>query len=295
MSASSAESEAPQPLVSVIIATRNRPRELRAVLDCLKTQAYREYEVIVVDQSDQHVPLGADYQWVTEVVGEPTGAAAARNLGLKHAHGAVIIYIDDDVIIEGPTFVAEHVGGYQDPAVGAVCGRCIEVVMRHKWGGAPGIVPVLCLVTGAPESQVDCDVKNLKGANMSFRRDVLVAVGGFDERFGAPCMYEESDVAGKVQGLGFKIAYRSDAVLIHLGAPGGGQRAGDQNNNCRYLAYRDRVLLFVNNMPRYTFPLFLLGNVFLALRPLLHFDFRSTYLGLSGLTMGVRKYMWETR
>lgn len=288
-------SRIPQPFVSVIIATRNRPRELRAALDCLKAQAYREFEVIVVDQSDQHVPLGADYRWVTAVVGEPTGAAAARNLGLKHACGAVIIYVDDDVVIEAPNFIAAHVRAYHDPAVGAVCGRCIEVVKRRQWGGAPGIVPVLGLVTGAPESQVDCYVKNLKGANMSFRRDVLVAAGGFDERFGAPCMYEESDVAWKVQRLGFKIAYRSDAVLIHLGSPGGGQRAGDQKSNCRYLAYRDRVLLFVNNMPRYIFPLFLLGNLFLALRPMLHFDFRSTYLGLSGLTMGVRKYIWETK
>ena len=287
-------SVAAQPLVSVIIATRNRPGELRAALDGLKTQKYANIEVIVVDQSATPAPLGPDYTFAVRFTAEPRGAAAARNLGLKHARGEVIVCVDDDVIIDRGTFIAEHVTAYADPAVGAVCGRCIEPSNQSARERLPRIIQVLALTIGGVYRQTDGYATNLKGANMSFRRDLLAAVGGFDERFGAPCMYEESDVAWKVRRLGFKIAYRAGAVLTHLGVPGGGQRT-HKKNDCRYLAYRDRVLLFMNNMPRYVLPVFLLGNFILALRPLLRLDFASTSMGLSGLAMGVHRYIWRSK
>jgi hypothetical protein len=80
-------------------------------------------------------------------------------------------------------------------------------------------------------------------------------------------------------------------MLYHIGAPSGGQRIHVSNADRRFVAYRDRVLLFANNCPRWQFPLFLLGNLLLALRPLLQFRGREASRACAGLFTGIRKYL----
>jgi len=126
-----------------------------------------------------------------------------------------------------------------------------------------------------------------KGMNMSFRRFLLDKIGGFDERFGAPSLYEETDVFLKIKKLGYKIVFNPNAAIIHFSAIRGGQRQVDENH-FRFVAFRDRVLLFHNNYSKWLFPFFILGNIILALKPILKLKLKAVWFALKGLLTGIR-------
>src|SRR5258708_39463015 len=88
------------PRVSVVIPTRDRREALARALASVEAQSFRDFEVVVVD--DASVDGTAAWlreRWpavsVTEV-SHPTGAAAARNRGVRHAQGEILAFLDDD-------------------------------------------------------------------------------------------------------------------------------------------------------------------------------------------------------
>jgi glycosyltransferase involved in cell wall biosynthesis len=98
----------PSPLVSVIVATRNRPGELRQCLSAIAAQDHEALDVLVVDDGSsastrEQYPnlcpsLGSRLRWV--LFDHPdtpgTGPAAARNRGLQLAQGTFVAFCDDD-------------------------------------------------------------------------------------------------------------------------------------------------------------------------------------------------------
>lgn len=87
------------PAISLIVATRNRQKELENFLLHLERQTCRDFEIVVVDQSDelgveeslrQH---GLRHQYIRS---EKLGLAYNRNLGLPLAGGRIISFPDDD-------------------------------------------------------------------------------------------------------------------------------------------------------------------------------------------------------
>jgi GT2 family glycosyltransferase len=82
---------------SVVVPTRDRPRQLRACLDALAAQdAPFEYEVLVVDDSPQPMDVADGAARVVPTRG--AGPAAARNAGVDAAGGSFVCLIDDDCV-----------------------------------------------------------------------------------------------------------------------------------------------------------------------------------------------------
>jgi GT2 family glycosyltransferase len=122
-------------LVSVVIATKDRPSELRATIESVAAQTRPAFEVIVVDQSASS-GLDGVREALAQVAAERgnapelryrhdrelAGAAPARNVGIELARGDVLVFLDDDVALE-PRFLAELVSVYEsDPMVAGVSG-----------------------------------------------------------------------------------------------------------------------------------------------------------------------------
>jgi GT2 family glycosyltransferase len=284
--------------ISVIIPTLDRPRYLSRTVADLCAQSYKNAEIIIVDQSVEPEftrPVAPCSLPVQTLRDSGRGAARARNVGILAAKGDVLLFLDDDVEIPGTDFILQHARAYTDPSVGGVCGRTIELRadIRSKAASRsrPLVYPIICLPSGDASLETQGFVNSVKGGNMSFRADILRAIGGFDERFGFPCIYEETDVALKVCNRGHRILFCPQAALHHIGAPSGGQRMHVSNADRRFVAYRDRVLLFANNCPRWQFPLFLLGNLILAMRPLLQLRGKEASRACAGLFTGIRKYL----
>jgi|SRR5271157_5476708 len=284
--------------VSAIIPTLGRPEYIRRTVADLQAQSYPSAEIIVVDQSAESdgmgpgAPSGFPVHYLRD---GGRGAARSRNIGILAAKGDILLFLDDDVEIPGSDFILHHARAYTDPAVGGTCGRTVELRadIRSKAASTsrPRVYPIICLPSGDASLETQGFVNSVKGGNMSFRADLLRAVGGFDERFGFPCIYEETDVALKVCNRGHRILFCPKATLYHIGAPSGGQRVHDSSADRRFVAYRDRVLLFANNCPMWQFPLFLAGNLILAARPLVRFQWRDASRACAGLTAGIKKYL----
>jgi GT2 family glycosyltransferase len=172
---------------SVVICTRNRPAQLERTLGALRRQSLRDFEVIVVDQSDRSGPRTASQDRLgprLRVVRDAgRGLSRARNLGWRAASTEWIAYLDDDCLPE-PGWAAElaralarrpeasivsgHVGERR-PSKGEYLRVSVFEVdrerMRHGRWTRPWEVGL--------------------GVCIAIRRRALLELGGFDERLGA--------------------------------------------------------------------------------------------------------------
>jgi hypothetical protein len=115
--------------------------------------------------------------------GEPRGLSGARNSGIAVASGDVIAFLDDDARA-APDWIERLIFPYREPRIIGVGGA-----IEPMWvGRRPGWFPpefdwvVGCTYRGIGEEGMP--VRNLIGANMSFRRSVFAAIGGFREGLG---------------------------------------------------------------------------------------------------------------
>jgi GT2 family glycosyltransferase len=109
--------------VSVIIPTRDRPADLADLLLTILDQNYLPLEVIVVDDSlvasARKVidSLGSRFEshnfQVKYVKGSDDGLPAARNLGIKNSEGDVVLFLDDDTLLD-PNVVSSLVAFLRD-------------------------------------------------------------------------------------------------------------------------------------------------------------------------------------
>jgi len=285
-----------QPFISVIIPTYNRENFLIDLLKDLAKQNYPNFEVIIIDQSEEvSLKLGE----VISSLGikikylkiQHKGASRARNIGLRDSKGDLIIFLDDDTVIPENSFLTEHAKCYNDSKIGGVSGKVIEKNKKSTFGKIGKVFPVICLPGGKADGEKFTFVDTVKGMNMSFRRDLLERIGGFDERFGAPSIYEETDVSLKIRRMGYKILFNPNATVIHLSASRGGQRQAKSEADFRFIAFRDRVLLFKNNYSIWLSPFFLLGNLALAFRPIIKLKWELVNSALRGLIEGIKQYL----
>lgn len=113
--------------ISVIIPTKNRPGDLENVVASLLVQTTPPAELLIVDQSEdeesrQRVdrlmavarrhprPIGIALRYLRDP--RLTGCAAARNVAMDLAQGAIVLFLDDDVILE-PDFLSALLAAYR--------------------------------------------------------------------------------------------------------------------------------------------------------------------------------------
>lgn len=88
-------------MISIIIPTINRKKELVQLLDSIDRQNYKNFEVIIVDQNppgylDSIVHDYSNKFKLKHIVIYKKGAALARNIGANEANGDVLFFPDDD-------------------------------------------------------------------------------------------------------------------------------------------------------------------------------------------------------
>ena len=194
------------PLVTVVIATRERPELLARCLDSAAALDYPRLEVVVVDNDPVTGVTSAliqqRYADRVRYVREPVrGLAAAHNRGLAEALGEITAFTDDDVVIDPhwpralAAGFADQSGTRADPRIGCVTGLILPArlrtrtqVMLEAHGGftkgfqrrawrldrPPPDEPLFPFTAGRFGS----------GANMAFRTQALRDLGGFDPATG---------------------------------------------------------------------------------------------------------------
>ena len=170
--------QAPALDVTVLVATRNRPEQLRVALDAIAAAAPPGTDVLVVDSAgDTHATLevataaGARYVRTDE-----PGLSVARNVGSRNTRAAVTAFTDDDCRPR-PGWLEALMAPFDDPAVGFVTGQVI--------GAGTGTAADVVGLPAARWRWPDDPVGMGSGANMAVRKVVLDEVGGFDPMIGA--------------------------------------------------------------------------------------------------------------
>ena len=176
--------------ISVIICTRGRVEMLRGCLRALASQTQPPREIIVVDNAPQDtrtVEVAREFgvQYARE---DRPGLDFARNCGLHAATSAVVAYVDDDAR-PAADWVAALARAFQNQAVDAVTGLVApaelatseQCLFEWEYGGmGHGFDRRLyrrdLLTTSALLWASGFGV----GANMAFRRPLLIQSNGFD-------------------------------------------------------------------------------------------------------------------
>jgi histidinol-phosphate phosphatase family protein len=206
---------------AVVIPTLGRP-SLDVTLRSLADQHHLPDELVVVDDRPDGVP-GLDVDLPVLDVSDPQreqrprvqvlrghgrGPAHARNVGWQACRSPWVVFVDDDVVLP-PAWSEQLLTDLADAddEVGGVQAR-IDVPLPAgrrptDWErGTAGLAGALWVT-----------------AEMAYRREALVEVGGFDERF--PRAYrEDADLALRVRRAGFRLA-RGQRRITHPVRPSG--------------------------------------------------------------------------
>lgn len=87
-------------LLSIIITTKNEERNIKNLLESIKKQNFKSYEVILVDNYsvDRTKEIARSYGWV--VLEKGPERSAQRNFGVSKAQGKYVLILDADMVLE---------------------------------------------------------------------------------------------------------------------------------------------------------------------------------------------------
>ena len=196
------------PDVSVVVATRDRPARLGALLDGLAAQEGVSFEVIVVDDgSNEERPPAAperpDGSFPLRVVrlDASRGPAGARNAGWPLARSPLIAFTDDDCV-PVPGWLAALVGAHRRSPGAVLQGRTEpHPAERHRLGAFS-------------RSQLVTELGvNFQACNIAYPRELLERLGGFDESFAH--YGEDADLAWRAIAGGAGSVFVPEAMVHH--------------------------------------------------------------------------------
>lgn len=217
------------PDVSVVVATRNRSSLLSACLDGLARQrTAARFEVVVVDNGSRDATAAivseralADGRF--RLVHEPVaGLSRAKNAGLASARAEIVLFTDDDVVLDErwiDSFVEflRPARGTPVLAGGPVLPVAHDLGPWPTWVGAR-TADLPRLYHGDARRPLH-EHEWLWGANMGARRELLEAIGGFDESLGNSGeqrgTFEDVDLVQRVAACGGECWYLPGAVVHH--------------------------------------------------------------------------------
>ena len=283
--------------VSVIIPTYNRPEAVVKAVDSMLRQGYGDFEIIIIDQSplieNRRLKeiIKANEPRVKYIASAGDNASLARNLGIQKAAGEIIICCDDDIIAEDD-LIKNHAENYKDPAIGSVSGRVFCAfdipVQKIKEVGKLRIWDVK--MTANFNADFRTEVDHAYGCNVSYRRGLLVSIGGYDTRFKGTGSMDDADMSLKIRKLGYKVMFDPSAAVRHVKAAGGYRSLKFYEKMFWY--YRNLTIFYLKHMYLIFLPVFLARQLSGALRRgIVSKDMRVVTYSIKGLICGIRDYM----
>ena len=209
---------------------------LCGLLSDLAGQTILPDEVIVVDQSpptreeiEEQQAAAGSLRLIQCVCSQPAGTSGARNIGLFHSRGDLILMLDDDhhvddnmiesflaVMSEGMDVVKGDIieGGlhwherYIDSA-GSNLSSLFDYLLRGKYG---------------PHQR---GTIGLNSGFTMYRRELLERIDGFDGRFRG--WFDDFDTGFRLWQVGARMCHDPRPVAVHFRPDAGGRRSFDEN------------------------------------------------------------------
>ena len=197
--------------VSVVIPTLGRPKLLRACLEALAQSRPRADEILVVDQSGDPAVAGVVDEFAVMgarlVPCDGRGVSLGRNMGLRHAKHEIVLVTDDDCRV-APDWVATGWRLIEADSEKIVTGRVLPV-------GDPRAVPSTIDDPLARDYTGEAQGGLLFPNNMVVNRSLVLADGGFDERFGPDEAAEDNEFCYRWLRAGRRLMYEPQLTVWH--------------------------------------------------------------------------------
>jgi GT2 family glycosyltransferase len=213
------------PLVSVIVVCWNAAEVLGRCLDHLFAQDYPNYEVIVVDDGSEdateRVAQQASRRGQLKLVRSRRnhGCPSARNLGLRHATGEIVAFIDADGFAD-PRWLSGVVQAFgEDASVGGVASTVFFDDNPLVVNGAGGTVnrqgwaADLSMNESYEVAELASQALYPMGCGMALRREAIERVGPFDESM--LNYYDDVDYGTRLWRAGYGVKVAPDAWIDH--------------------------------------------------------------------------------
>lgn len=205
------------PTISVIIPTYNRKEFLREILSSLAQQSYPSdrFEVIVIDDGStdgtkeiaaETFPFALRYFWQTN-----QGDAAARNLGAQQSQADILVFLDDDILVE-PDYLTYLVCEHEMQPNRIVVGTA------NLWS-PEALLPQIAFAPLAwvnNHAIVELAFTDIYSNSMGLRREAYFRVGMMDGLgFRGSSMWCDVDFAYRAHRLGFEFRRSTKARYWH--------------------------------------------------------------------------------
>ncbi|MFL1461165.1 glycosyltransferase family 2 protein [Roseococcus sp. DSY-14] len=199
-------------MISLVVATKGRVAEIGALLASVAAQE-PPFEIILVDQNGDGRLDALAAEWaprlpLTHLRMAAANANAGRNLGLRHARGALVAFPDDDCLLK-PGTLSQVRAAFADPALAVLTGPAEAPgggLGSGRWRTEGGPITLENVWTSVIEF------------NLWLRREVALALGGFDEGMGPGARFgsaEGNDLVCRALAVGHRARYDPALRVVH--------------------------------------------------------------------------------
>ncbi len=212
---------------SVVIVTRDRADVIVGCLDSLEAQSCPPDEIIIVASDEDAFPAALRAQFnhlpIRVQLCPEANICKARNIGVDHARGSLVLFLDDDARAHTGWIDAFRTLFNSDGSLWAAGGLVIDIrptpprpefsagLIRSSGTQIEVREKSLC---GVPRGYLS----NIKGCNFALRLDRMPEHLRFDPFFAFS--FDEADLALEIQAQGGVVGYTPEAIVDHLHAPG---------------------------------------------------------------------------
>ncbi|MFQ5428276.1 MAG: glycosyltransferase family 2 protein [Thermodesulfobacteriota bacterium] len=211
--------------VSVLIVTYESSESITAVLESLNRQAYRDFDVVLVDNASKDETKArvetfkavSTYPLTTVYLEENRGFAGGNNIAFSHARGEYIALLNPDARA-AEMWLQELTENLDRDTKAGICASRVLT-----WDGSAidsaGDILLSTLRVFKRESPHNSRYKQREyvfsacAAAAMYRREMIDKIGFFDEDFFLQC--EDTDLSMRAQIAGWKILYLPEAVVYH--------------------------------------------------------------------------------
>lgn len=191
----------PDPLVSVIIPTKNSEKFIGRCLESIKNQTYQNLEIIVVDNNSTDSTKEIARGFTDKVLNYGPERSAQVNFGVTQASGGYVYKVDSDFILDRKV-VEQCIKKAEEGCDAIVVHNSPDV--RVSW------------IAQVRKFEVDMYKYDITHSSARFlKKEVYKKIGGYNEKITAG---EDYDFQNKLNRGGFKTGF-IDAEALHLGEP----------------------------------------------------------------------------
>jgi glycosyltransferase involved in cell wall biosynthesis len=198
------------PRVSVVVASYNGGKTLKACLESLEHLNYPDYEVVLVDDgsTDNSQQIAANYPKIKNIRQPNMGLSVARNTGIHAATGEIVAFTDSDCRADEDWLYY---------LIGDLLNSKFTGIGGHNFLPPEDSPTATCVMAspGGPAHVMLTDrlAEHIPGCNMAFYRWALLEIEGFDPIYRKAG--DDVDVCWRLMQRGYRIGFSSAGFVWH--------------------------------------------------------------------------------